>query len=63
MHQKGGMGSWLAHSSWPEAGSLEEKWRALKHEFQGLVYLVGDVIGPQGLLKAVSQGNRVGRSL
>jgi hypothetical protein len=63
MHQKDGMGSRLTHSSWPEAGSREEEWRARKHEFQGLVYFVGDVTGPQGILEAVSQGNRVGRIL
>jgi len=63
MHEKDGMGSRLIHSSWPQGGSREEEWRALKHEFQGSVYFVGDVTGPQGILEAVSHGNRVGRSL
>ena len=43
--------------------SREKEWSALRHEFQGLVYFVGDVTGSQGILEAVSQGNRVGRSL
>ena len=45
-----------------EIAGLEE-WSSLKEIQKGQVYFVGDMTGARGILEAVTQGYRVGRTI